>query len=51
VGASDATGAFVKQRPVSPEDILATVYHLKGIDPGTTLPDRIGAAYKVYTAL
>jgi hypothetical protein len=41
VGASDATGAFVKQRPVSPEDILATVYHLKGIDPDTTIPDRL----------
>jgi hypothetical protein len=42
IGASDATGAFVKQRPVSPEDILATVYHLKGIDPETTtIPDRL----------
>ena len=39
VGASDATGAFVKDRPVSPEDILATMYHLKGIDPDTTVPD------------
>ncbi len=41
VGASDATGAFVKSRPVSPEDILATMYHLKGIDPHTTIPDRL----------
>ncbi|MEX0585492.1 MAG: DUF1501 domain-containing protein, partial [Pirellulales bacterium] len=41
VGASDATGAFVKQRPISPEDILATMYHLKGIDPDTTIPDRL----------
>ena len=39
VGASDATGAFVKDRPVSPEDILATMYHLKGIDPESTIPD------------
>lgn len=41
VGASDAMGAFVKDRPVSPQDILATVYHLKGIDPTTTIPDRL----------
>ncbi|MBI3865741.1 MAG: DUF1501 domain-containing protein [Planctomycetia bacterium] len=41
VGASDAAGSFVKDRPVSPEDILATMYHLKGIDPDTTIPDRL----------
>ena len=40
IGASDATGAFVKDRPVTPEDILATMYHLKGIPPSTTIPDR-----------
>ena len=39
VGASDATGAFVKDRPVSPEDILSTMYHLKGVDLETTIPD------------
>ncbi|MCP4782846.1 MAG: DUF1501 domain-containing protein [Fuerstiella sp.] len=42
VGASDAQGAFVKERPVSPEDILATMYHLKGIAADTTIPDRFG---------
>ncbi|HET6425857.1 MAG TPA: DUF1501 domain-containing protein [Planctomycetaceae bacterium] len=42
VGASDAQGAFVKDHPVTPEDILATVYHLKGINPNTTIPDRLG---------
>jgi Protein of unknown function (DUF1501) len=41
VGASDAAGAFVKLRPVSPEDILSTVYHLKGIDPDATIPNRL----------
>ncbi len=30
------------ERPVSPKDVLATVYHLLGIDPETTLTDRIG---------
>ena len=41
VGESDANGAFVKERPVSPEDILATMYHLKGIDPDMFIPDRL----------
>jgi hypothetical protein len=40
IGASDSTAAFVKDHPVSPEDILATMYHLKGISPETTIPDR-----------
>lgn len=41
VGESDRQGGFVKSRPVSPEDILATMYHLKGIDPETAIPDRL----------
>ena len=41
IGASDAQGAFVKDRPVSPEDILATMYHLKGIASDATIPDRL----------
>jgi hypothetical protein len=42
VGSSDARGAFVASRPTSPEDILATMYHLKGIPPHTAIPDRLG---------
>lgn len=42
VGESDAHGAFVRERPVSPEDILATVYHVMGVSPDTTVPDRLG---------
>jgi len=42
VGASDPKGAFVQDRPVTPEDILATMYHLKGIDSDTHVPDRTG---------
>jgi hypothetical protein len=41
IGASDDQGAFVKDHPVTPEDILATLYHLKGIDPESTIPDRL----------
>ena len=40
-GMSDAQAAFVKDRPVTPEDILATAYHLLGVDPAMTIPDRL----------
>jgi hypothetical protein len=42
VGSSDRNGAFVKDDPVSPKDILCTAYHLLGIDPQQTIPDRLG---------
>jgi hypothetical protein len=42
VGRTDRIGGTVTERPVSPKDILATVYHLLGIDPETLLTDRIG---------
>ncbi len=48
IGASDNRGAFVKDRPVSPEDILATMYHLGGIDPETTIPDRLGRRVRLH---
>jgi hypothetical protein len=41
-GASDAHAAYVKDRPVSPADVCATVYQCLGIDPDTTVPDRAG---------
>jgi hypothetical protein len=40
VGRSDKIGGTVAERPVSPKDILATTYHLLGIDPETVLYDR-----------
>jgi hypothetical protein len=42
VGKTDRIGGDVTDRPVSPKDVLATVYHLLGIDPETTLVDRTG---------
>jgi hypothetical protein len=41
IGKSDKIGGAVAERPVSPKDILATVYHLLGFDPSTTLTDRL----------
>jgi hypothetical protein len=42
VGSSDRIGGFVKDRPVSPKDILCTLYHVMGIDHRTLIPDRLG---------
>ena len=43
VGASDAHGAYVAERPLSPEDVAATVYHHLGFDgQHTSFPDRAG---------
>lgn len=40
VGKTDSIGGTVADRPVSPKDVLATVYHLLGYDLETTLTDR-----------
>ena len=42
VGASDKIASDPAERPVSPKDILATVYHLAGHDPESLLHDREG---------
>lgn len=40
VGKTDKQGGEVVDRPVSPKDVLATAYHLLGIDRDTLLHDR-----------
>lgn len=40
VGATDKIGGDVADRPVSPKDLLATMYHFLGIDHRMTIPDR-----------
>lgn len=42
VGASDAKGEKVKERPVSPCDLIASMYELLGIDPDARLPHPQG---------
>jgi hypothetical protein len=44
VGSSDAIGAEPKDRPVTPADVAATVYHALGLDPATTLSGPEGQA-------
>lgn len=42
VGASDKRGEEVKDRPVYPADLIATMYELLGIDPNAKLPHPQG---------
>jgi hypothetical protein len=42
VGSSDRIGSDVRDTPVSPKDILATTFHLLGIDPHRTVTDTQG---------
>jgi hypothetical protein len=41
-GASDAQAAYVKDNPVSPADVCATIYECLGIDPEMPVYDRAG---------
>jgi hypothetical protein len=42
IGRSDKIAGDPAERRVSPKDILATIYHLLGIDPASRLTDRQG---------
>jgi hypothetical protein len=42
VGASDAKGEEVADRPVYPLDLIGSVYELLGIDPEGRLPNPLG---------
>jgi len=50
VGASDKTGEEVAERPVSPTDLIGSMYDLLGIDTEATLPHPQGAVVKVMPA-
>lgn len=40
IGATDKYASDVTERPISPKDLLATMYHLLGINPENRIPDR-----------
>jgi len=42
VGRTDRIAGAVQDNPISPKDLLATIYHLLGIDPETLIRDRLG---------
>jgi hypothetical protein len=47
VGATDRLGGDVRDTPVSPKDILATTFHLLGLDPHATVTDALGRPYPI----
>ncbi|MFM7162720.1 MAG: DUF1501 domain-containing protein, partial [Planctomycetaceae bacterium] len=46
-GASDGDAAYPRSNPVSPEDLLATVYHSLGIDPDAEVYDPFNRPHRV----
>jgi arylsulfatase A-like enzyme len=46
-GASDKTGAYVKDRPVTPEDFHATILHAMGVPPDATIQDPFDRPIRV----
>jgi hypothetical protein len=44
-GASDRIGAYPGSDPVSPEDLMATLYHCMGVDPHTIIYDQLDRPY------
>jgi uncharacterized protein (DUF1501 family) len=47
IGASDARGETVKDRPVYPVDLIGSMYELLGIDPAGKLPHPMGEVARV----
>lgn len=42
VGETDAQAEQAKGKPYTPQNVLATLYHVLGIDPGHAFPDFQG---------
>ena len=42
IGETDAHAAHIKHRLVTPQNVMATLYHVLGIDPSQTIPDLNG---------
>jgi hypothetical protein len=42
VGSTDPRGEYPVDRPVTPQDLHATIYHVLGIDPSTHFLDHAG---------
>ena len=49
-GVSDSQAAYVKEKPVRPADIVATIYHSLGIDPELRLPDHTNRPVEISQA-
>ena len=47
VGRTDRIGGDVADTPVSPKDVVATLFHVLGIDPAAEIHDRLGRPYPI----
>jgi hypothetical protein len=46
-GRSDRHAAYPSEDPVTPQDVVATIYHCLGIDADTELADPFGRRLKL----
>ena len=46
-GSSDKIAAYPRDNPVSPEDLLATIYHALGVAPDSEVRDREGRPHRI----
>jgi hypothetical protein len=47
VGRTDRIAGEVTETPFSPKDVIATLFHLLGIDPRAEIHDRLGRPYAI----
>jgi hypothetical protein len=47
IGKSDEQGALPAENPLTPQDVIATIYHLLGISPETEFLDRTDRPLKI----
>ena len=47
VGRTDRIASDVAETPFSPKDVVATLFHLLGIDPASEILDRFGRPYAI----
>jgi hypothetical protein len=48
-GSSDCTAAYPASDPVGPADVLATIYHVLGVDHRAQVTDQQGRPFTVGT--
>lgn len=46
-GRTDGNAAYVKDNPVAPEDLIATIHHAFGLSPETEIRDREGRPHRI----
>lgn len=51
IGRSDHTGAEPADRPVTPQELVSSIFHALGVAPGATIPGPDGAPVAVYPAV